>query len=174
MRRDRPGQVSLPIFPTYDFLWPTPSVIVSARVLDFLCEGRATGFELRRMVWRKVGWRAPRLPAPYPWDGEPSSSVTESISCLRVPRFPDYFEIFVTAECDPPPGLARGETCELCGFREDDLRGLTMDPGRWRGDDVFHLYGTRVILVTDALKRRFQAAGFTNPSFGAASVAGYR
>lgn len=148
--------VAVPVAPAEaDFLWGRGAVLVSDRIKSVLARVGGRGL-IYAPVTMRVGRRA-----------HASRRSRTTLGTQDEPDPVSYFELIITAESGPPPGVDLIARCASCGRRtfDHERRQIVMVPEMWRGDEVFLLATTMWIVVTDPVRQAIEELGAGNVTF---------
>lgn len=170
----RPGDSFQPCFldvpsrPRADFLWPSiGSLVVSERIKNILVETCPKDIATCPVTLRKIGKREAKLSPPIPSTGEPEDIINEVPILKSTSQIGPYFEIIILKKSDYPRGGTPKSICPRCKREDidDKTRELHMTPKMWKGDSIFFLSTTLLIVITDELRKVILQQQPTNIDF---------
>ena len=167
--RLQPSYLNVPSRPCADFLWPDAGngLVVSERVKDLLRELCRDEVAIYPVILGRIGAGDARARTPRPRTGEPEDLINEVTLLNDHSDVGPYHEVIVLNESRYPPDTTI-QTCEGCGRSEINCpnRALAiMTAQMWRGQSIFVLAPTRLILITDDLRKRIRRLRPTNVEF---------
>jgi hypothetical protein len=142
-------------------------LVVSERVKDLLREVCRDEVAIYPVALGRIGTGEARARTPRPRTGEPEDLINEVAVLNDHSGIGPYYEVIVLNESHYPPDTTI-QTCEGCGRSEINCpnRALAiMTAQMWRGQSIFVLAPTRLILITDDLRKRIRRLRPTNVEF---------
>ena len=163
-----PGLLDIPSTPNADFLWAElGGPLVSERVRAALTPLCAEDAYFTDTVYRRVGRRSAKAPAPIPDGGEPEEILQAVPPRKSLSGLPTYSRLNVRQQSGWPADARDAPLCQECGRPQHPVRssrpGMTVS--MWQGHRIFYLATTLHIVVTGVVREALEALGATNVGF---------
>jgi hypothetical protein len=142
-------------------------LVVSERVKELLSDICRDEVAICPVALGRIGAEEVKARTPRPRSGEPEGIIDEVAILDDHSGVGPYYEVIVLNRSDYPPDTSI-QICEGCKRSEikcPNLALAVMTAKMWRGQSIFVLAPTRMILITDDLRKHIRRLRPTNVEF---------